>query len=852
MSSNQQLPLLLFPTPSRTDRETRNSYIPQIQYPSATRQGQRLGPKFNTLQNAFDNQRLQLHGAIPQDNPELVLVLETIGPISSFVGAVKRISGLEWLLEADEFIDPDDDFYDRTHVEQALSGSLFLLGTNQQALVEIIALWQRYQENPSAKFERGFNAWKSVFEHLKDIRFWSPQDRLSQEVLAYWQDRLAADESLITFEIEAWCYSSSEKNTNATEELTSLIASLRGRVLSSALITEIGYHGFLVELPANAVRQIISDTPPALVLSERVMFFRPRGQAIAPSLGEQACLPAVPTVPSTVSGLPVAALLDGLPLQNHPSLSGRLIVDDPDNWEAGYPAQDRVHGTAMASLIALGELDGPKVPLRRPIYARPILRPDPTDFRSPREEITPIDVLLIDLVHRSVRRLFEGESDSPPAAPSIRVINLSVGDTQQPFNRTLSTWARLLDWLSHRYQVLFVVSAGNAPADLILDSPRDSLAAQRPEHRQQLALQAFFGDATSRRLISPSESINAITVGAAHMDAAPKTSIPGRYDLFPEQCVSPYSRIGHGFRRSVKPEIMMPGGRVLHKEKTLSASGVTEITLVNTPAGPGHRVATPPNAAGDNTRYIRGTSNATALATRGAAQAYDVIELLRAGDSVRLPEKYDAVLLKALLAHGADWGQIEDSILRARPDLSDRRAQQDFITRFVGYGLADIERALTCTEQRATLIGVGELKDGEALEFQAPLPPSLIAQTVKRRLTITLAWFSPVNTRNAKYRTARLWIQPPGEALGASRANYEWRHVQRGTLQHEILEGTNALVFVDGERIIFKVNCSEDGGRITTPVSFALCVSLEIAEGVALPIYQEIRERVAPRVGVGA
>ena len=165
---------------------------------------------------------------------------------------------------------------------------------------------------------------------------------------------------------------------------------------------------------------------------------------------------------------------------------------------------------------------------------------------------------------------------------------------------------------------------------------------------------------------------------------------------------------------------------------------------------------TPPNAAGDNTRYTRGTSNATALATRGAAQAYDVIDLLRAGDSVRLPEKYDAVLLKALLAHGADWGQIEDSILRARPDLSDRRAQQDFITRFAGYGLADIDRALTCTEQRATLIGVGELKDGEALEFQDPLPPSLIAQTVKRRLTITLAWFSPVNTRNAKYRIAQV------------------------------------------------------------------------------------------------
>lgn len=805
MSNNQQLPLLLFPTPSRTDRETRNSYIPQIKYPSATRQGQRLGPKFTALQNSFVSQRLQLQGATPQDDPERVLVLEIIGTISSFVGAVKRISGLEWLLEVDELIDADDDFYDRTHVGKALPGNLFLLGTNQQALIEIIALWQRYQENPSAKFEHGFAAWKSVFEHLKDIRFWSPQDRLSEDVLAYWQDQLAANESVITFEVEAWCYSSSEKNASTAEALKSLIASLSGRILSKALITEIGYHGFLIELPANAVRQIISETPPALVLSERVMFFRPRGQAVVPSFDEPTCLSPVTTDPSTVSGLPVVALLDGLPMQNHPALVGRIIVDDPDNWEPEYPAQDRVHGTAMASLIALGELDGPKTPLRRPIYARPILRPDTASFRSPRIETTPKDVLLIDLVHRSVRRLFEGEENSPPAAPSVRVINLSLGDTEQPFNKTLSTWARLLDWLSYRYQVLFVVSAGNAPADLILETPRDTLATQQPEQRQELALQAFFGDATSRRLISPAESINAVTVGAAHVDAAPKTNVPRRYDLFPDHCVSPYSRIGHGFKRSVKPEIIMPGGRILHTERIHSVAEVTEITSVDSVLGPGHKVATPPNSAGDNTRYTRGTSNATALATRGAAQAYDVIDVLRAGDPIRLPEKYDAVLLKALLAHGADWGQIEELVCRARRDISERRARQDLITRFAGYGLADIDRALTCTEQRATLIGVGELKDGEALEFEAPLPPSLIAQTVKRRLTITLAWLSPVNTRNAKYRTARLWIQPPGDVLGASRTNYEWRHVQRGTLQHEILDGTNALAFVDGESIIFKV-----------------------------------------------
>jgi hypothetical protein len=111
-----------------------------------------------------------------------------------------------------------------------------------------------------------------------------------------------------------------------------------------------------------------------------------------------------------------------------------------------------------------GELDGPKLPLGRPIYVRPIMRPDPTAFRTPRTETTPSDTLLIDLVHCAVRRIFEGEGSAPAAAPTVRIINLSVGAEQRSFDQALSPWARLLDWLSYRYRVLFVVSAGNASA----------------------------------------------------------------------------------------------------------------------------------------------------------------------------------------------------------------------------------------------------------------------------------------------------------------------------------------------------------------------------------------------------
>ncbi|MBZ0094170.1 MAG: S8 family peptidase [Sulfuricella sp.] len=850
---SEQLPLLLFPRPSATDREKRPPGWPHTHLPSPERQRDRLAPKFNTLQSAFDARRIQLQAAAPNDDPELVVVFETIGSVDKFIGAVKRTPGLEWLLEADEVdVEPDDDFFDVNEHEKPLTGRLFLLGTNRQALSEIISLWSRYQADPNVKLDHGLGVWKEVFKHLRDVRFWGVHDRVGHDILQFWENHLACGDEAVRFEIEAWCFAAQDKNDRAADEINRLVTAQGGRVLRSALIPDIAYHGFLIEMPAEGVRRLLSDSPPELAQSERVMFFRPRGQALARPEDDDTRLPSTDVPIRTVSGMPVVAMLDGLPLQNHPLLAGRLTIDDPDGWEATYEAKDRVHGTAMASLIAYGELDGPRVPLGKPIYVRPIMRPDPADTRSPRQESTPSDILLIDLVHRAVRRIFEGEGDTLAAAPTVKVINLSVGDLHRPFDKELSPWARLLDWLSYKYQVLFVVSAGNVSTDLTLETPRESLSALSSEERNRLALSAHLSDSLNRRLLTPAESINALTVGAVHADAARFPISSARYDLFPEFGVSPYSCIGHGFRRAVKPDIVLPGGRVLHREKLPGVPGATQVNLINSNVAPGHLVAAPPDPSGNNTKYARGTSNSAALATRGAAQAHAVIESLRAGSPSDIPERFDGVLLKAILAHGAEWGDLESQILSSRPDITDWRKKQDFVARLVGYGLADIDRALSCTEQRATLIGVGELNDGDGLEFRAPLPPCLSAKTVKRRLTVTLAWFTPVNARHAKYRGARLWIKPPHNDLDASRMNCDWHHVQRGTLQHEIFEGENALAFVDGAEMVFKVNCAEDGGKLHDPVQFALCVSLEVGEGIDLPIYQEIRERVAVRVGLHA
>ena len=150
---------------------------------------------------------------------------------------------------------------------------------------------------------------------------------------------------------------------------------------------------------------------------------------------------------------------------------------------------------------------------------RPILKPV-RSFDNDFMEAIPEDVLPVDLFHRAVRRLFESENGQPAAAPSVRVINLSVCDRARPFDRKISPWARLLDWLAWEYKVLFIVSAGNHPNEIELDLPRDHLVATSPADLQNAVIKAVAADARHRRLLSPAETVNGLTIGSSHQDSS--------------------------------------------------------------------------------------------------------------------------------------------------------------------------------------------------------------------------------------------------------------------------------------------------------------------------------------------
>lgn len=342
-------------------------------------------------------------------------------------------------------------------------------------------------------------------------------------------------------------------------------------------------------------------------------------------------------------------------------------------------------------------------------------------------------------------------------------------------------------------------------------------------------------------------------VGALHSQAAGTGNPVGLIDLLRGAgLASPISTVASGFKRAVKPEILVPGGRRYYRLRP-EAGGTSAVFEIASAVGqPGQLVAACHLTGGSNQHATRtcGSSNAAALTTRRAAFLIDRIRELRGepgGESVS--DLRTAVIVKAMLVHGASWGDLPSLFEEVFDDLDTgverwRRIRRN-CAQFVGYGPSDFDRGTVCSDQRVILLGSGEIGDGDGHIFSVPLPPALHAVTVLRRLTITLAWLSPINPRNRGYRVAQLWFDPPRRQFNVRRSDAEHDTVRRGTVQHEVLEGDEAISIVDGDILPVQVNCRPDAAtKITGAIPYALLVSLETAEPLGVSIYDQIRAKI--------
>lgn len=832
MVSDPSKPLLrLTPHPEQDRPVGKPKPVPRPSNFPLDRQTGAFSPKFNRLAEVLnrDPTGLELKSDPAGLAPERLLVFELRGSISAFARAVRNVPGLELIDE--EELEADEE--DKAPVA-------YLLVPDVRALRDLESLWKRWLRG---ELVHGETPWRDVFAIVRDLRPWGPEDRIQPEEVDILNDAIAglADEALARLEIELIYRTAANVGAAREAELRAAIIGQGGRIVSASRIDDIAYHALLIDLPVLAVRQIIARSPEGIAGLEPIMHIRPQSIASTIDIAEAAAF----ELPATVGALgePILALLDGVPVAAHPLLSAHLVVDDQFGLEPNAPVSDRVHRTAMASLIVHGDRNRVELPLSRRIHVVPVL--------GARDGFPP-DRLVVDIIYNAVLAMRDGPQAT---APGVLIVNLSLGNPRRVFHGQISAWARLLDRLAYRFGLLFIVSAGNYAEQFAIQAfvNHEQYENAGPNHRAEETLRALGAIVSDRRLFSPAETVNGITVGACNVDAvseAHRAMARVNVDPYGElQMSNPSSALGPGFALAVKPDLLMPGAR----ERLRFWRNHAHIEV--RPAGParaaGLRVAAPPRGGQENLDgYTNGTSAAAALASRTAHRIHDALEAAYGASFRQITHVQRAVLLKALLAHPAKWPNETATLIRniiGPPNGKHHVRQKDNIRRFLGYGIVDADDAIACADDRATFWATGLLPTDKIVTVTVPIPAALGGQARPHSLSATLAWFTPTSPGRKSYRSVRLRLLEPDQLVPLSVKAHsnqpDSNQIKRGTLFTRCWSGERAPVVGPDMTIQLTIQRDPDQGTvIDEPIPFGLAVTLTMPGVVT--IYEQVRQRL--------
>lgn len=796
--------------------------------------------------------------------PERALVLEIIGPVAKFDRAAQAL-GLEWLgsqYAADT--DDDSEHTELTSGDQAGGAAdvpraklFYLTMPSERGLKTLIAAWNRFTSNKSAATKEEQKLW-DIFGYLSDFRVWSVRDRIDASLVRYVNALLASrPDDLVSVEVDLWYRTDRQKRDESVNKLRSLAAQFSGEFVDFVDIPEINYQGVLLRIPGRIARDMI-DGGDGLARLDDIMRIRPQS-----AVDEKELIAVQHTVSAAHASVPdatslcVAALLDGYPVTEHEALKDRVVVHEVDVKAADVPLGARIHGTAMASLVAHGDLAEGAVPIASRIAVIPVLG------GNARAEGMPTGKLAIGVVYRALQALVNLRSVETSPLSRVVVVNHSICDTYAPFARFSSPWACLIDHFSHHHQLLFIVSAGNikTPIPVAGLSSAKELQDMNAQARDALLINSLREASGTRGLLCPAETLNGLTIGALHLDNGPDAA-EAELDPFQElEMISLGSALGMGLNRSVKPDLLANGGRA-----SLGISMTPEggVQVHSSSSGVlGHRVARP-GVIGESNRYglSTGTSDAAALTTRSAVQVAEMLEEIFQNDGERWSERPTrAVILKAMLVHGARWGSIGEmffELIKDPANHSHRISEKNQTSRFVGFGRTEQNLVLAGSKNRITVLADDQIKHEDRHVYRLPIPMHMLRSRDLRKITVTLAWTTPVLVSSVDYRAITLKLVDgngdqkfwQGVDRGAVKHQPVQRTMERGTVAHLQLSGETLWRYGKASNAQLEIGvqamCKHESMKYVS-VPYALAITMEVAQTVDTKVYEEIRNHVRER-----
>lgn len=363
-------------------------------------------------------------------------------------------------------------------------------------------------------------------------------------------------------------------------------------------------------------------------------------------------------------------IIDGGISEDNPYLKPYIIAKEKyvnDAYRNPY------HATFIASTIQYGNiLNGINSPTcHRFKFVDIIAIPNSDENFGPTDTISEYD--LMDIIEEVMEKY----------SYSTKIWNLSLGIENKPCSGTMSDLGIFLDYIQDKYHVQIFVSSGN-----VNKLPLRNWPPQK-------------GLGEHDRLISPADSVRAVTVGSVAL-------FESNVSIVKVNEPSPFSRRGPGANYVVKPDIVDYGGN-LSKTYVIDGLGVRGLD----PQG----------------KIIEG--NGTSYSTPRALQKFASIY-----EEMMEP---DILLAKAMLIHSARMNSRE--LLDEKPDN----------IKYYGFGIPspNVQEILQCSEDEVTLVFKQKISQGSHLEmYDFPYPKSLIKNNKYiGEIGMTLAYLPPLDER---------------------------------------------------------------------------------------------------------
>ena len=319
-----------------------------------------------------------------------------------------------------------------------------------------------------------------------------------------------------------------------------------------------------------------------------------------------------------------------------------------------------------------------------------------------------------------------------------RIFNLSLGNSNAPYDGMhVRGLAYILDVLSRKHNILFVVSTGNFCGS---EEPAIPVNSWRDEYPEYLL-------AEQSSIIDPAPAMSVLTVGslAKHNATVDTLRFPEIYQLSPasENQPSPFTRHGPSVKGAFKPDLVAPGGnlacpmRIAGGQWRQVEKGLGVLTFNHEFVG--------------NTIFkeVSGTSLAAPYITHLAGRLLN-----------EYPDS-SANLLRAMLVNQA---YLPNEVITTFSEdfrnayKKDKSTLHRCVAREVaGYGAVDEGDLFRSSDNTVVLLSEQTIGKDASQFFELPLPPDFLrAKRSTRELTVTLAYSPAVRTTRIEYLATQI------------------------------------------------------------------------------------------------